>query len=275
MAHFTRQALGWVNRHPRLRQMLTRMVFGNRDLDVSIFGLQFRINSLKENGYYRASGFCRKSSLLRDEVSVLCTLSSLLRRDTIFIDAGANIGLFSSMIARLAPLYPGMSVMAFEVDPLTYDRLAVNSRAYGFEALNFGLSDQKAEGVSFVRGAASGVTSQSHNVYSLRANTFEARLERLDDLDLPQDKGLVLKIDVEDHELEVIRGAQALLEAGRIRAIFADGVKEYDATIAYLKNYGFHFVDAGLPGSDKLTSDLLAIHESADYGRPRSDRIAV
>lgn len=165
--------------------------------------------------------------------------------------------------------------MAFEVDPLVFERLIMNARKYGFEAFCFGLSDRHAEGILFVRGAASGVTSQTNNVYSLRGEIAKARMERLDSLNLPPNTDIVLKVDVEGHELEVIRCAQRLLEDGRIKAIFSDGVREYDATIAYLRNYGFHFVDTLLPGSDTLTSDFLALHESADYGRPVAERIEI
>lgn len=70
MAGSARQFLDWLNRHPFLRRAMTRLIVGDRNREVPIFGLPLLINTLEETGYYRASRFCQKSSLLRDEMLV-------------------------------------------------------------------------------------------------------------------------------------------------------------------------------------------------------------
>ncbi|MFN7526718.1 MAG: hypothetical protein ACK5QA_04700, partial [Dolichospermum sp.] len=76
------------------------ILFGDNNITVNIFNRKLLINSVKENGYYRASRICNTSSLLRDEVSVLLNISAILSAGDTFIDIGANIGIFSSLLSR-------------------------------------------------------------------------------------------------------------------------------------------------------------------------------
>jgi hypothetical protein len=87
--------------------------------------------------------------------------------------------------------------------------------------------------------------------------------ERLDRLDLPAGD-LVLKIDVEDHELPVLEGASGLFERGRIKVVYLDGYSG-DAIPPLLRNYGFSFFDGRALErctGDVLPQSLLAIHQT-------------
>jgi len=53
-------------KNPRLRIWMTRMLYGNRDLEVELFGTPLRVNTIRENGYVRAYGKVRRNSLLRE-----------------------------------------------------------------------------------------------------------------------------------------------------------------------------------------------------------------
>jgi hypothetical protein len=44
-----------VNR-PRVRRLLTRLLVGDRDVDVNLFGTPLQINSAKEHGYLPICG---------------------------------------------------------------------------------------------------------------------------------------------------------------------------------------------------------------------------
>jgi hypothetical protein len=55
-------------------------------------------------------------------------------------------------------------------------------------------------------------------------------------------ESIVLKIDVEGQELEVLRGASELFEAGRIKAVYLDGYKAA-AVEDFLRRYDFQFFD--------------------------------
>src|SRR5512138_1306985 len=59
-------------------------------------------------------------------------LTDLIRADDVCIDVGANIGIYSILMARSAPLG---SVISFEPVPLNRDLLAVNARLNGVHNL--------------------------------------------------------------------------------------------------------------------------------------------
>lgn len=46
------------NKSPKLRKFIMRSLFGNRTIPVTLFDTELMINSVKENGYYRASRLC-------------------------------------------------------------------------------------------------------------------------------------------------------------------------------------------------------------------------
>jgi hypothetical protein len=90
------------------------------------------------------------------------------------------------------------------------------------------------------------------------------RCQKLDSLPIPPEGDLVLKIDVEEHELQVLAGAEELLKSGRVKVVYLDG---YSSTLIppLLKRHGFKFFD----GRTMARSDaeappysLLAIHQS-------------
>jgi hypothetical protein len=87
-------------KQPQLRAVVTKLLYGKRDREVNIFGCQFVLNSLRENGYVRAVRKMEYSSLLRDEVGVLLSLSMLLQDEDAFVDVGANVGLFCCTPSR-------------------------------------------------------------------------------------------------------------------------------------------------------------------------------
>ena len=91
------------NKSPRVRFLLMKLIYGSKDILVNLFDLKY-INTLRENGYFRASRMIMKSSLLRDEISVLLNISMLIKDGDSFVDVGANIGLFSSAFAAFTRL---------------------------------------------------------------------------------------------------------------------------------------------------------------------------
>ncbi|MFC5010898.1 FkbM family methyltransferase [Nocardioides plantarum] len=127
------------------------------------------------------------------------------RGDMTAVDAGANVGLYSYWMAKRASV-----VHAFEPQPSVFDRLRAGSgpkvRTY-----NNALSD--------VAGTATlQVPTQSHGMASLRqiddmpTTQIDVPLVVLDDLGL--DGVGFVKIDVEGHEEQLLRGAAKTLRAG-------------------------------------------------------------
>jgi FkbM family methyltransferase len=132
----------------------------------------------------------------------------------VFVDAGANIGVFTVSAARTVGARG--RVLAVEPSPAVFPYLEQNIRLNQLEnvlACRLALSDQAHDGVPFYAAPA------SHFGMGALAPQFDAEpclvnTRPLDDV--VADAGLpfvrVLKVDVEGHEIAVFRGARNLLE---------------------------------------------------------------
>jgi len=244
-------------KQPKLRRMATRAIYGNSDRWIKLFGAGLTINSELENGYLRAFRSSRYVSVFRDEAAVMVNLANLISDDCTFLDIGANIGIFSAVMSRFARVRRNVRVIAFEVDPNTFSRLALNARDHGFEAHNIGLGDEE-RAITFVRGAVSHVTTplESQNAYSIPNEIFTAKCAPLASFEIPG-RDIVIKIDVEGFEYEVLVGARRYFEDRRVKAVYFDGVAKIDETQSFLSQFGFelfdgHTLDPFLPGGFAL-----------------------
>ena len=247
---------------PLLREAVTRALTPERDEDVMLFRRRVRINTIKENGYYRASRRAQALSLFRDEAAALQNLMLFARPRMTFVDVGANVGIFSVMMASVARLYPEFDVVAFEAHPGTHARLAVNAERHGFATHNVALGTAAGQ-VVFVEGAVSHVTTTvpQMNAYNIPSRRFEAETRRLDSFAF--DKPLFLKIDVEGQELDVLEGARALFDAGQVDAVFVDGCVDRRAARDFLADRGFILMHGLTLRSPEEPVTLLALRPEA------------
>lgn len=146
----------------------------------------------------------------RYEEEYLQVLASFCRPDTVFLDIGANLGVFS---LRLAPYLREGRIMAFEpnarIRELFGRSVHLNGLRERIEIFECGASDETAELVLEVpQGHAGG-----GHVEPARPGDTRARIHvrPLDEVlhELPAFH--VAKIDVEGHELHALRGMQRLL----------------------------------------------------------------
>lgn len=229
---------------PRFRKFLTTVLYGNNNLKITFFGTSLFINSVKENGYLRAWNYAKKSTVFRDEVSVLVNLSSLITDNTTFVDIGANVGLFSSTMERFKNLFPSLRIFAFEANPDTFSRLTKTVEGTIIQVFNIAISNKETE-LEFVEGAVSGVfaeKSSSNSYHYKNSKIIKVKAKRLDQLSIPGKK-LFLKIDVEGHEYAVLEGAKELFETNKIKVVYIDGYKNPEKVIFFLTKYGFRFLD--------------------------------
>lgn len=224
-------------KQPRLRRVVTRILEGDRDVTAQLFGGSFRLNTIKEHGYLRASRSARRSSLFRDEVSILLCLAMLLEDGDTFVDVGANIGMFCCTLARRSRIDSGTRVFAFEANPDTFARLQASCEPLGVIAENVAISDKEGA-LDFVGGAVSHVfTTVDHaSRYNIMSERTKVQCRRLDSFELPG-ASLIIKVDVEGQERAVLNGASQLFAAGRVKAVYIDGFE--DQTIPQLlTSYG-------------------------------------
>jgi FkbM family methyltransferase len=140
-------------------------------------------------------------------------LLSFVRDDTTtFVDAGANLGFYSLLIG--GRLGPNGKIYAFEPHPDLAELARRNAFINGLSFVNvhpFGLSDKAVEtDFSYPKGHLGGGMIGNHGLPE-QFNLVRSRVQRLDDvLDASATVDL-MKIDVEGHELAVLRGMQQIM----------------------------------------------------------------
>lgn len=149
----------------------------------------------------RASGLPYERDLLR-------VLAPFVRRRTVVVDVGANIGNHALYFA----ITRGAVVHAFEPNP--------ESRHYLRESLEANRVNHvyiHPEGLSDQQGTASLVGSDDLGMVSLEPDPAgDVHVTSLDDFDFPpQPRIAVLKIDVEGGEAAILDGARKTLAAHR------------------------------------------------------------
>lgn len=130
-----------------------------------------------------------------------------------FVDVGANVGFYSLLFASIS----SGSVFAFE--PLNYNinSLQKNCELNGFNNISifsYGISNQREYSTihyyPFNKGAAG--NSTSHTGLSFLKKSQKVKFERMDTVKELSDKISLIKIDVEGHELNVIKGSKKTIQ---------------------------------------------------------------
>jgi FkbM family methyltransferase len=149
------------------------------------------------------------------ESEVAAFLQDHLRPGGVFVDVGANIGVFTLLAARRVG--PAGKVIAVEASPRVFSYLEHNVRANGLTNVSLkhtAASHQESPGVPFYDAPLDhfgmGALSPQFNAQPtpVRARKLDAILaeEKLGRVDL-------MKLDVEGFEADVFRGASQLLAA--------------------------------------------------------------
>jgi FkbM family methyltransferase len=144
---------------------------------------------------------------------------------TILFDVGANTGGYSAALLDQFSTADAF-VHAFEPSAQTYAELVERLHARERVALhNFGFSDANLRRDLYSSKGLSGLSSVYPRVLDHRNIRMEKsesiELRTLDDFCMEESIGNIhfLKLDVEGHELNVLRGAERMLREGRISSI--------------------------------------------------------
>lgn len=175
------------------------------------------------------------------ELDEMAFVLHALRSGDLFADIGANVGSYTVLAGGAV----GADVLSVEPLPATFERLSANIRINGLEqrveAHCCGLSDRAGK-ITFTVGldTMNRVALPGENL-----PTCEVPVMTLDDL-CGDRRPVVLKIDVEGHEVPVLNGANKVLDSPAVKAVLIEtngsgeryGVVD-DAIMSRLRNQGF------------------------------------
>jgi len=150
------------------------------------------------------------------EAPIVGLMEALLDGDDVFVDVGANWGCLALHAASFAG-YDG-HIHAFEPVPETFSDLSSLVQQAGLEGRvhchQSALSDRAGEGKMILPDPAQSGWAQ----ISEDTSGFQVDLRRFDEMGIAPPK--LIKIDVEGHELEVLKGAEATLRSHKPFVVF-------------------------------------------------------
>ena len=168
------------------------------------------------------------------------------------VDAGANIGEMSSVLCLRVG--PKGRVHSFEPHPHLFQELSANIARWRDspltgECLAHEAALSSAEGTADLfmpstfaanRGTAT-LESPEDDATGTAHSVLLTTLDRI----FPDSSPIgVLKADVEGHELDLLKGASALLENGRIRDILFEDLRHYPSPVSdHLERFGYTVFD--------------------------------
>jgi len=213
------------------------------------WGLHIRTRPNEEHG-------CILATLGIIDLAVTETIFRLAEPGEIAVDVGANIGYMTAVLASRVSSLSGGSVLAIEAHPEIFEELKYNVENWRKQLTNVNLeiqqiaiSDERGKvtlGIpdSFAtnRGLAA-VLSRNDATEQPNLNywqTVTVESVSLDEL-LPAPKKIgVLKLDVEGHEISVLKGAKKLLKEQRIRDCVFEEHGEYPTDVTrFFEDMGY------------------------------------
>jgi len=140
---------------------------------------------------------------------------------SLIFDVGANIGEYSEKILEFNP---AVNIQCFEPIPDTFKQLTLRHQGKENVRLNhFALSDEKGVRSMYEYGKLNGTNSlEKHpDLISDKTNRIETTLQTIDDYCEEHSIDTIdyLKIDVEGHEVNVLRGAKKMLQEKKIHSV--------------------------------------------------------
>lgn len=197
------------------------------------------------NNEHRSSEFFIKSGV--PEKHLIEWSKQFVNKDSVFIDAGAHMGTYT---INLAPNCK--QVYAFEPQEFTFYQLCGNvslNNLRNVKCHNYALGTQEESGVTKELNIISydgGGSTLEHNTIDVRdeniIRTENVTLKSIDDFNIFDVS--FIKIDVEGHELEVIKGAKNTIETYKPHILFECWncewfVDKKNATLDYVKSLGY------------------------------------
>lgn len=181
-----------------------------------------------------------------------------IKEDSIFMDIGANIGIYSCKLSKYFPF-----VMAFEPHPITFRLLSFNVESNNLENIDvipYALSN-KCEELVLVDGAKENRGSSSISLhkeplsdrsYKIQANKGDVLLSNS-----ARQRVSFIKIDVEGHEIPALEGCDEIINLSKpVIAFEANDLQKNLKLIETFKDFGYcKFMAIG--AKNKIKNGLL------------------
>jgi len=198
------------------------------DVDVPVLG-RFRAHARSDELYLL---------LPQREAAVYAATRALLRPGDTVVDAGANIGAFSVLAARL--IGPAGRLVAIEMMPRTAERLRANLARNGLaaEVVEAALAAESGRMVTAAIDPAKGGQATLALAHTLdRPETHHVVTRTLDEVLAGHGEIALLKLDIEGAELDALAGAGAVLR--RTRAIIFEQLDDAGLIAEAIVRAGF------------------------------------
>ncbi|MBP0012722.1 MAG: FkbM family methyltransferase [Roseofilum sp. SBFL] len=175
----------------------------------------------------------------------------LLDRDNmVILDVGANMGLYSLLSAAYSRQnqWSGVRIFGFEPNPIEYSKLKRNIEINGYSEISvfpLAISDNKNIASLVIPPIGQGMFSHLINKKLPDENSGNIVEVQTKDLDTWCSHNAIesihlLKIDVEGHELSVLKGAENFLSNQLIHNIFMEvGHGQWREAVSALNHFGY------------------------------------
>lgn len=171
------------------------------------------------------------------ELDILHELDKYIPKDAVILDIGANIGNHSVYWATKG----AKRIHSFEPMLQTYNNLVKNVEINRLEKIvktyNVGLGDAKISG-EVARNISTNIGGTAIKESDVN-NRFSIKIERLDDIDLNEEKIDFIKIDVESFELKTLAGMRETLKKHKPIIFIEVFKKNRKAVFKFLKEFGY------------------------------------
>jgi FkbM family methyltransferase len=229
---------------------------------ISSIGIRLLKILKKNRGFFNINGFVMYLDFLDpidrniilnktyeiEEIKILTKLINT-KSSTKFIDIGANCGFYSFQFAM-----QNLKVLAFE--PNSEALLKMNKTItknqnlkdrikvfpYGLSNINSKMNMRSMVKYGYIQTGGSGITTEKiskNNSYKVYEGEFKIGDQVLNF----QRDNLAIKIDVEGHELNVLKGIQNLLRSNKCIIQIEIFEKNFDSVNSYLLENNFTLVD--------------------------------
>jgi FkbM family methyltransferase len=197
---------------------------------------QFKIMADKnpENEFERI----RAETFFTKEPETIAWINSFTEPDGVFLDIGANIGLFSLYCAQK---YPGMTIQAFEPLKANCTRLFQNILLNDYQLIishylvavgrHCGVAHFDTAGIDDVGGSGGQLSKDG---YPIQAVT-------VDWISLSGRVPSYIKIDTDGNEYDIIRGMKNTLRSKKLKGVLVEVNNHTAEIIAIMFNAGFEF----------------------------------